>query len=235
MSDGVLEPLVELLRGPRFEGSDLIRTLKRDPALAECFAAPMGGVDGLTLEDHTLNALALYEQHFEGRILALMSPASFKLLLALHDVGKPAAVAMGRPAEQHAGTLRMISDALFGIDWPRADIDKIKVLIDGDPIGACLNSKHHLPLVDAAAMILAGAEHLHVSARHYWDCLIVYYQCDAAAYPSLSSKVFIHDDQGAPLYAPGAGRFLFRESEEASRFDRLESRVLEGDMTIDPG
>lgn len=221
-----LRSLADLLLRPSFDGRDLILVLKRHPALAERFEAPMGGVDGLTLERHSLGALETYARHFEAQPLVLLSPSPFKLLLALHDLGKPVAVAEGFPQRQHPHTLQTINEVLGRLAWPEADMDKIRTLIDGDPIGSCLNRKHQIPISDAAASILAAAERLGVNVRAYWEALLIYYQCDIAAYPSLSAKVFKTDNHGAPLYAPDARRFLFRDPEESVRFESLQARAL---------
>lgn len=226
MSDEFPVALAELLKRSPINRVELIQALKQHPILARCLAAPLGGVDELTLEAHTLNALAVYERYFEHRSLALMSRSSFKLLLALHDLGKPNAVAERRPAEQHVITLRLIRENIEPIADLNAELSKIEVLIDGDPIGSCLNRKQHVPMREAAVIIAQGAERLSAPIRDYWECLLVYYQCDAAAYPSLSAKVFVSDSSGAPQFSPELGRFVFRDGEEAGRFETLERYVL---------
>jgi len=218
--------LVEVLLAPGFSGYDLVQALKQSPYLAECFAAPLGGRDGLALEDHTLATLQTFERSFERSQLNLLSAADFKFLLAVHDLGKPQAVAEGHPGRQHAYTLRTIDAVLGGLVWSRSGASRIRELIGGDPIGACLNQKHLLPASDAAEAIRAAAVRLGVSVREYWLGLLVYYQCDAAGYPSVREKVFNVDAAGSPQFENSGDHFIFRDLHEAARFEDLKARVL---------
>lgn len=225
-NNAIASQLADLLARARPAGADLLSVLAQHPLAAIAFEGPLGGRDGLTLREHSRAVIACYESRFEERSALLLRNGEFKLLLCLHDLGKPRAMAEGMPERQHEYTCALI-DAIspdLGVPGPLAR--RIKLIVAGDPIGRCLNSKHLLPVEDAAAEILGVASAFGVEPALAWGTLLTYFQCDAFGYESLRRKVFAADSDGKTIFSEYAGRFLFRDPGEQVRFDLLEHAVL---------
>lgn len=215
-----------MLESGEVTARELMSVLKEHPAIGYWYTQPLGGADGLTLEKHTAQVLESYEFFFEGKVSLILKNPYFKLMLAFHDLGKPKAVAEKRFEKQHEYTLNVISHIAEDADLPEKEIKKITTLVNGDPIGRCLNSKYRMPIEESHEMIRAMAKRLSAEIREIWCNLIVYYQCDVTGYESLKHKVFIVDSTGRPVYSEKYRRLLFKNVEELHRFLMLERIVL---------
>jgi len=226
MDDNFNRNVLGVLGNQTLDAEILIRVLKCHPTLHRCYERPLGGVDGLTLHDHTLNVMRCFERHFEGRSALLFGPQYFKLLLAFHDLGKPQAASEKHPEKQHEYTLGIIKSISAEVKLPPQVLRSIITIINADPIGRYLNRKFRMPLGISLQQIGRMANDLRVPVVTLWPTLLVYYQCDAAGYESLKNKVFVTDDTGEIVYSDRLGRFEFKNTEEAERFAILESSIL---------
>lgn len=102
---------------------EVLKILKAQPALAPLWDKIVAPREGLTLEDHIRLVLGLYLNFLFHRPLpAPVSRDFFMLVLALHDIGKPIALARGdtSKASEHAHTLEILWD-IFKVmgydDW----------------------------------------------------------------------------------------------------------------------
>ena len=193
--------------------------------IEEAYTQPLAGVDKLSLEEHTTAVLGCYENFFEGHEALALSNGHFKLLLSLHDLGKPRAVAERQFDKQHDYTCRLIDALCNDTALPRLVISKIKTIISGDPIGLCLNKKSHVSVEQSRRVVAEMAEKLGITMRECWSTILVYYQCDVSGYGSLRRKVFLSDSLGRQIYSMEKRRFLFRDPEEAERFEALGGAV----------
>lgn len=180
----------------------------------------------MTLREHTSAVVGCYEAAFEGRASLLLRNAEFKLLLCLHDLGKPQAVAEANPGRQHEHTCALIDAISTDLDVSPGLVERIKLIVDCDPIGRCLNSKFLLPIDSAAAEVLQLSVALGAPVEATWATLLTYYQCDAFGYDSLKRKVFVVDESGEATFSETPGRFVFSDPDEKRRFDLLEAAVL---------
>lgn len=217
--------IIYLPEDSKLRGEGLLDVLKVCPVLKKCYARPLGGRDNHSLEEHTLMAINCFEDNFQGKTEILFEPSQFKLLLAFHDLGKPQAMAEGEPGKQHQYTLKTIEQIREDIHLPDLLLQKIIAVIDADPIGKYLNSKHNLPIESSLNEIQKMAADLAVTVATLWPTLVVYYQCDAAGYDSLRRKVFFTDDKGKAIYFGDTQGFKLKDPTEAERFTILERRV----------
>lgn len=217
--------VVRLLGDSKARGDELLVSLKAYPLLKECYSRPLGGRDNHSLEEHTLKAIRCYEDNFQGKVKILFEPQHFKFLLAFHDLGKPRAMAEGDPDKQHEYTLEIIDQIKDGIKIPKPLLKNIVAVIDADPIGKYLNSKHNLPIKESLNEISKMAADLSVTVAVLWPTLMVYYQCDAAGYESLRQKVFITNEEGRAVYFDDLDGFRLKDPIEEERFIALKERV----------
>lgn len=217
--------ILELLEDESLPGVVLLNALKDYPVLHECYARPLGGRDNHTLEEHTLKAITCFESSFQGKVEMVFKPQHFKLLLAFHDLGKPQAALEGDFDKQHEYTLDIISDIAKSTHFPKSLLRQIIAIIDADPIGKYLNSKHNLSLEKSLGEIKKMSADLFVPVATLWPTLLIYYQCDAAGYESLRRKVFVTDEAGNAVYFADRRGFAFSDPGEARRFRILEKHV----------
>ncbi len=105
-----------------------------------------------TLEDHTLRVLRQFEKYFADKPLPHgISKPLFRLLLVLHDIGKPLTEGEESTIKQHEYTPQVIDALRPVLPFKQQDIDLIIGLIQGDCIGSYLSGK--LSLQDAIKKI----------------------------------------------------------------------------------
>jgi hypothetical protein len=220
--------ILNFLESDYVSSTKIVAALKEHEILNCLYSKPLGGIDNMTLEDHTTKVMEIFEKYFERKVNLILKDTYFKLLLALHDLGKPKAVAERRQEKQHDYTVEIITTISKDFRLACEIMFPIKTLIAGDPIGRHLNKKHEMPLEDSLRLIRNMANQLSVTVREIWSTLLVYYQCDVSGYDSLRKKVFVTDAEGSPIYFGDHNRFQFQDTEELEKFDALEDRVLQG-------
>ena len=204
---------------------EVIDKLKNDPLLKYWYSQPIGGPDKLNLEEHTLQVIHNFEVFFSGKSKLIFKETHFKILLALHDIGKPKAVSEKEKEKQHEYSLGIISTFFNEIQFTSDNLDKFKILINGDPIGRFLDNRYNMPLEESEKIIKAVAEKLGETIKKIWETLVVYYQCDAAGYDSLRTKIFANDATGNLVYSDEKKRLLFSDLVE-EKFQILEQAII---------
>lgn len=222
MTDPFVSRIESLIFTPRFSPDALLDALEAIPELSAHWSVNVGVHAVFTLRTHTLRVLDCHEQHFARRPQAdPRSVGCFRLFLALHDIGKPLAIAAGDKNWQHRFTVDLlrrtrtaypVTDVEFG-DWI--------ALVDGDPIGAYL--KGDLPPRETGALIRTMAGRSSLSFGAFCHRLTVYYQCDASAYTRRGGLMNVLDD----LFEWDArGEIAFDEQAGALRFSARVSEKL---------
>lgn len=169
----------------------LLTALKAHPELKYYYSLPVGGPDGLSLEQHTLAVISNYQEYFVGTQKLFATEKEYLLCLALHDVGKPSAVVAGDRHLQHGKTLEILGRLREVLSVSDDTLHRMKVLINADPIGKYLNPSSGLSINEAIAEIRAMHHDLALPENDFFRTLIGYYQCDAAGYNSLRNKLFL--------------------------------------------
>ena len=131
----MIEFVEEYWRSTDLSGDKLLKRLLEHPLLQEIYRMSIGGRDNLSLFEHTQSVMRSYEIHFSGLPVAAIEPNQFRLLIALHDLGKPKAMDDGAPETQHSLTLELISSVWSDLSAPDDWRAKIVTVINGDPIG----------------------------------------------------------------------------------------------------
>lgn len=205
--------IAEALNAPDFEPKKLIEALKKVLSLGPLYSMSVGVWEGYTLEEHTLLAMSQFEKYFSATQLPGKGDKQiFRILLALHDIGKPQAVAYGRKEEQHARTLEIINEIKEELPLSPEQLNVVMSLVDGDPIGLFIRGRADLE--STVEEIRIKAEKAGLTAAEFFDLLTIYYQMDASSYTA---------DSGGKASL----EFLFVKDQERNRFafDPVKKRL----------
>ncbi|HOG24501.1 MAG TPA: hypothetical protein PK590_07610, partial [Candidatus Omnitrophota bacterium] len=205
--------IAEALNAPDFEPKKLIEALKKVLSLGPLYSMSVGVWEGYTLEEHTLLAMSQFEKYFSATQLPGKGDKQiFRILLALHDIGKPQAVADGRKEEQHARTLEIINEIKEELPLSPEQLNVVMSLVDGDPIGLFIRGRADLE--STVEEIRIKAEKAGLTAAEFFDLLTIYYQMDASSYTA---------DSGGKASL----EFLFVKDQERNRFafDPVKKRL----------
>ena len=124
----------------KFIPEKLILLLKKQ--YSDIYNQDAGVREGYTLEQHTLMVMKQFEKYFGDKDLPSgVDKNIFRLILALHDIGKPEAISRGGKHLQHRYTQKYIQSLFrhLGIDEKHTNL--ALVLVSGDPIGKYLTSR----------------------------------------------------------------------------------------------
>ncbi len=132
-----------------------------------------------TLEQHTLMVLEQFEKYSKLPLPPGIDRAFFRVIIALHDVGKPAAIAEGDPKRQHAHTVKIMKVLLPRLGYGAADVAKATALVSADLVGAFVRGGD---AADAEKAIRAAAEEAGMPASEFFTALLTLYKVDAGSY-----------------------------------------------------
>ncbi len=202
----------------------LIEIFKMHPELNDWYNTSLGGPDNLTLEEHTLSVIKNHHKYFENSQKIFSDDNIFLIFLALHDIGKPKAISMGKRHDQHKYSLEIIRKIESLLSVSSQSIEMMKTLIDEDPIGKYLNPSFSESLETTCEKIILLQEKISVPLTDFWNTYLSYYQCDAAGYKSLTDKLFRVNDQGDLIIDPEKKRLVFKDTLE-EKFQLLEGKI----------
>ena len=100
--------------------------------------------------------------------------------MIIHDVGKPHAFNKGNKNDQYFHSINITKGIWHQISNSKEDLNKILFLLDGDLLGAYFQSQ--VDLKYTSKKIITGSKSLNILPMQLFYLLIVYYQCDTAAY-----------------------------------------------------
>lgn len=149
----------------------------------ELLDASVGVWERYTLREHVYMVVGQYERYFAGSNPGGLCEEDVLLLLALHDIGKPAAVQAGDKSQQHEYSAQIGSAFLAHLGYREEDrlMKLLGAINSGDPIGKMLKTGD----VDACLPILENAATLSgMSESDYLDFVLVYFMVDASSYTS---------------------------------------------------
>ena len=205
----------EILENPQFKPEDLVDYLKKHYSLKAEYEAWLDPMKNYTLETHTVAVMYEFEKYFGKRELPeKKNRGFFRLLLALHDVGKPRAIKEGDKRLQHQHTLEILHGLRDDLCLPEADIRLLFALINGDPVGSYL--KEIMTLEDSRDQILKNAQRSTRKNDLFFDLLLIYYQVDVCAYTSSAGILSPLDHLF--VWKPGTSEILLDEERKHLKF-----------------
>lgn len=202
----------------------LFQIVESHPIIKHWYAEPLGGPDALNLAQHTDLVIKNYLKYFQHQQFAL-THAEWLIMLALHDIGKPQAVAEENKERQHLHTIRIFEELHDVLPLDEARISLLKSLINGDPIGKYLNPSHNVGLEETVDKIHEKSTETGMNITELWFILVAYYQCDAGGYPSLQKRLFEYSSDKELTLSTDKRRLKFSPEYEKKFLD-LENKVL---------
>lgn len=193
------------------------------------FDRTIGGRDNLDLWHHTLSVWKAFEYFFlssppHGLIFSI---EKLRMMILLHDIGKPEAVAQGDPERQHEITTRFFEMLSPSNQMPGSYLDDLLSVVSIDPIGKYLNKKHSKPLERSLSELVSLREKLGCSRKKTWELVSAYYQSDVCGHPSLRLKVFGATQLSNIEFGSTTLELLHHNDEERTRYSNLRSSFLE--------
>jgi hypothetical protein len=137
--------------------------------------------EGYSLGEHTIMVIRQFERYFSDQTLpGGLEPNVFRLILALHDIGKPEAISKGGKWMQHKYTLRIIEKVFTELGIKKEWKELAKSLISCDPLGKYLRDKRGREQTEAE--IIHMAEQSGQTSRDFFNLLLIFYKVDAGSY-----------------------------------------------------
>lgn len=165
-----------------FDPKGFIDLLKSSPYLKTLYEMSSGVSEGYSTEKHTLMVMGQFEKYFSEHINSpFLTREDFRLMLALHDIGKPLSVYYtGSTWEQHEYTKKVLTYALQATGIQPQKVDMIINLVDQDILGEYF--KGIINVKDAVNQINKLADTIQVLPKDLIDVLKMFYICDAGSY-----------------------------------------------------
>jgi hypothetical protein len=187
----------------QFNPKDLLDLLKRQ--YPKVYDQSVGVSEGYSLEEHTLMMMKQFEKYFsEEELPTGLDRNIFRLILAVHDLGKPEAVQAGGGHLQHEYTpekVHALFDAL-GIDEFHTHLADI--IVSRDIVGEYIQG--HTGSEDVRVFITDYANKLGVTDDELFNLLTTFYKVDAGSYTSDAGgqgkldNLFVFDHERGEMY-----------------------------------
>lgn len=140
----------------------------------------VGVWEGYSLEDHVRMVLNQFDKYFSHRTLPCRVSNTFlRILIVLHDIGKPAAIEKGNKRLQHKETLKIVKPILRKLEFSVDEIKLALALISDDPIGPYLRFGDPK---NAVRKIIKMSESTNCPLEQFFQLLLIYFKCDAGSY-----------------------------------------------------
>jgi hypothetical protein len=177
------------------KGGDVIAWLSRRPELAQLFSRSTGVREGYTAEEHARRVYEAYEAQapkFGWKKLRAREPIDFKafvkLLVALHDIGKPLAHEAGDRHREHEFTMPIIEGELTRLGFRPMELELAAALVDLDVPGRLAQGR--LSEDEAYALVVQSAGRLGMEPAELFRLQRFFFAIDAASYPSIRASAF---------------------------------------------
>jgi len=159
------------------------------PHVAENFGKSSGTEMG-SIESHTKDVLKQWETQLAPEEFEEISArygtdvnALMNVVLPLHDIGKPQALASGDKTLQHSFTVPILEDILQKEGFDKKDIDLARELFNHDMIGSLLQGTSKFTPQEVAEQIAAKADKIGMNPSDFAKLQLAFFQADASAYP----------------------------------------------------
>ncbi len=224
------QKLQDALNESDFNPQKLMDVLKENPFLKEQFQGDVGVWGGLALEQHTLMVLRQFEKYFKDQVLpGNIDRSFFRLLLGIHDIGKPLALLAGDKWLQHKNTKLIIYNIRRILPLTDQEIDRMIAVLDGDPIGSYYRDRYNLEQSMEELQRMANAAQMRLDI--FFDLLTIYFQVDAGAYTQdaggkavLDHLFEIDSTRGMYFFNKQEGRIQFSQT-ALEKFRKLENGI----------
>jgi len=141
-------------------------------------------VDGEAIEyigKHTVRVMTQFEKYFSrDELPGKVDVNLFRLILAVHDLGKLRAEREGDKGRQHDYTGKIIARLFSEWEIDERSTNLALGLTAGDPIGLCLRNK--ISLQESSEKIKEMATQADLEVDSFFDLLQIFYMVDVSSY-----------------------------------------------------
>lgn len=159
---------------------EILKKFDKDPEIASLFSGINGTHNEPTIREHTFS---VYEQWTRQVSAKNKLPRVVAYTIALHDIGKPLAIAAGARDQQHHFTIPIMKQQLAKYGFRPTEILLAEKLVSNSTISSLLRGK--LSLEEAAREIQQDAYDLGMNAADFFALKLDFYIADAGYYPQL--------------------------------------------------
>ncbi|TPW22009.1 MAG: hypothetical protein FD126_129, partial [Elusimicrobia bacterium] len=169
-------------KAQHFLPESVFSVLKRDPFLREQYVNGSSGY--WSLEEHSAAVVEQFERYFRGPVPGGVDRGLIRLILALHDIGKPSAARGKGVRFQHEHNRRIVTEYMAKWGYTDKEAALAAALVGSDPIGGFLKDRTRGVEAEIrfAGELRAGAKEAGLPAADYFELSRVYYMSDASAY-----------------------------------------------------
>lgn len=216
---------------------DTISVLKKIPEFQKAYSLLNSKKRSYNLEEHTIMVCQMFETIFAQNYPLLdFDIATFRLLLCLHDIGKPFSLLDNKKEKQNEYTINMIESQKNMLPFSERNYAIAISLISDDPLGFYIRGK--IELGEAAFRINKMSEKVKINEKLFFSLLVIYYQVDAGAYtrqayigpsegfiekPKLEA-IFAKDTNRKLIYSHKLNRLVFSDNIEI-KFNKLKDEL----------
>lgn len=196
----------EVTASPDHEVATFLSLFERD--FKSLLDADSGVWEGYSLRQHTSMVLGQYQKYFQDKTLPHLDHPFFETVLALHDIGKPLAIAAGDKHLQHEYTVPMMRTVLEQLDFPAEQREIALAVIHGDTIGHYLRDAQP-DMERYIAELEERAASSGLATDEFLQLCEIFFQIDAGSYTedagglkSLDALFSFHPEDGYMTFSP---------------------------------
>lgn len=186
----------------QYSSSPILAVLIRHfPELGPIYSKDAGVQEKITLESHTQNVLAVFKEQerfydfSQDKIPSdIRLKALFRVALALHDIGKPAAVEKGNIFLQHQFTEPMLRKYFKKLGFTTKETELAVSLVNNDILGELLQER--LSVDNALEQINKLAKTNNLSSSAFLKLQTLFFTSDAASYFRVRESAFRRTNDG---------------------------------------
>lgn len=175
------EELQNYLLQEKIEPDKLLTILMQDTELDDLYTFNSGVVENESVQSHTEKVLSKFETFFAASFKNPQVRAQFRLMLAMHDIGKGQAVIETQDTfRQHEFTLPVAERVFQDLGYTEITSNFLLAVIDQDFLGDFLKGAKTLEQILPA--LVSKAQTSGVSLPIYYEAIKQLYMCDASTY-----------------------------------------------------
>jgi hypothetical protein len=162
----------------------------------------------------------VFEEYLRGCRIPGLDLSMFRLLLCLHDIGKPRALVEGQKHLQHTYTAARLGELRELLPVSTSDLATMQALVSDDALGLLIRGK--ISHNESVQRISAMADRVPTAETcEFFGLLTLLYQCDAGAYTRAGFRLPASDFVAKPKL-----EHTFRQTENGLVFSAVLNRLV---------
>ena len=171
--------LDDILNKSNYTPEKLIEFFEKDHRLE--LLSSSGVWEKYTIKQHTLMVIRQFDKYFsDTQLPSEMSHNFFRVILALHDLSKPEAIAMGGKHLKFEYAEKKMKSILSKLHYTTQEISMAAALVSEDPIGPYLAKR--MSIKTSAGIIYMMARQAMLKVDALFSLICIFYMVDAGSY-----------------------------------------------------